>query len=94
MNEELQQLKRELEELKTWKRNLESSHSIPLVIDQSLTGRGFLKVLSLTGILKGNGTGAITAVSGESGTFFVAGSSGGSPTVEVTIVDGVITAIV
>ena len=48
---------------------------------------------SLTGILKGNGTGAVTTVAGVSGTFFVANGSGGSTTHQITVTNGVITAI-
>ena len=48
---------------------------------------------TLTGILKGNGTGAITTVAGVSGSFYVANSSGGSPTHLVTVTNGIITAI-
>jgi len=36
---ELQQLKKEIEELKNWKKSLESSYSIPLEIDQSFRDR-------------------------------------------------------
>lgn len=36
---ELQLLKQEVEALKAWKRSLESSHSIPLNIDQSFRAR-------------------------------------------------------
>ncbi len=36
---ELQQIKKELAELKAWKASLESSHSIPLKIDQAFRAR-------------------------------------------------------
>lgn len=36
---ELEQLKKEIEELKVWKRSLEASHSIPLNVDQALRAR-------------------------------------------------------
>lgn len=39
MNEELQQLKRELEELKAWKKSLETSYTIPLDVYQAFTSR-------------------------------------------------------
>lgn len=39
MNDEIEQLKRELEELKAWKKSLEMSHSIPLNIDQAFRKR-------------------------------------------------------
>ena len=39
MENELEQLKRELQELKDWKKSLEASHSIPLNIDQSFRAR-------------------------------------------------------
>ena len=38
-NEELQQLKREVEELRAWKASLEASHSIPLNVDQAFRAR-------------------------------------------------------
>lgn len=39
---ELQQLKKELEELKAWKKSLEMSQSIPLNIDQAFRKRFFV----------------------------------------------------
>lgn len=39
MNEDFAQMKRELEELKAWKKSLEMSHSIPLNIDQAFRAR-------------------------------------------------------
>lgn len=36
---ELQLLKKEIEDIKNWKRSLEMSHSIPLNIDQSFRAR-------------------------------------------------------
>jgi len=49
-------------------------------------------VSTLTGIVKGNGTSAFTAVVPISGTknYFFATSSGGSPTTEVQFTDGVL----
>ena len=38
---ELEQLKKEIEELKNWKKSLESSYSIPLNIDQAFRARFF-----------------------------------------------------
>ena len=87
---------------------MESAVTIPLKVDQALQGRGFLKGLlggilsvkkggtgsgSLSGILKGNGTAAITSIAGVSGSFYAANSSGGSPTHLVTVTNGVITSI-
>lgn len=48
---EIQQLKKEIEELKAWKKSLESSHSIPLEIDQAFRDRlsGLGSDLSVTG---------------------------------------------
>lgn len=37
--EDLEQIKKELEELKAWKKSLEFSHSIPLNIDQAFRER-------------------------------------------------------
>ena len=97
--------KRQLKELLEWKKNMESSHSIPLNIDQSINGRFFgtgfsvskggTGASSLTGILKGNGTSAFTAIvpKSGSGTFYVALSSGGVVTTKVDWTDGIITAI-
>ena len=39
MNEDYAQMKRDLEELKDWKKSLENSSSIPLNIDQSFRAR-------------------------------------------------------
>ena len=39
MNEEILKLKRELEEIKAWKKALEASRSIPLNIDQAFRER-------------------------------------------------------
>lgn len=49
---------------------------------------------TLTGIIKGNGTSAMTAVAGVSGSFYAASTSGGSPTRLITVTNGIITAIV
>src|SRR3990167_8804435 len=57
--EELQQLKRELEELKSWKKSLEAGHSIPLDIDQALRSR----LGTLTTSTKGVDTEDVTVVS-------------------------------
>lgn len=50
-------------------------------------------IAGVTGILKGNGANPVTAIAGVSGTFFVANSSGGSPTHLVTVTNGVIVSI-
>lgn len=49
---------------------------------------------TLTGILKGNGASAVTTITQLAGTktCFVATSSGGSPTTQITFTDGVLTA--
>ena len=43
MNENYEQLKREVEELNVWKKQMEYSNSIPSNVDQALVGRGFNK---------------------------------------------------
>lgn len=48
---------------------------------------------SLTGILLGNGTSAVTTVAGVSGSFYAAATPGGSPTHLITVTNGVITNI-
>ena len=103
------QEKLQLEELLEWKKNLESSHSIPLNIDQSFRSRfgstdlnaigllgvanGGTGVATLTGILKGNGTSAFTAIVSLAGTkvYYVADSSGGAVTRKLTFSDGILT---
>lgn len=105
---EIDQIKKELAELKAWKRSLEASHSIPLNIDQAFRKRfigdlqeaidilavanGGTGAATLTGILKGNGTSAITAISQLSGnnTFWAANTSGGATTKGINITDGVV----
>ena len=66
----------------------------------NITPEGVIAVLnggtgaqSLTGILKGNGTSAFTAVVPLAGThvYYVSDTSGGSPTRKLTFVDGVLT---
>lgn len=49
---------------------------------------------TLSGIIKGNGTSAFTAITplAGSGSFYVAATSGGSPTVKIDYTDGIITA--
>ena len=45
---ELEQIKKELEELKAWKKSLEMSHSIPLNIDQAFRKRFIVSGTSLS----------------------------------------------
>lgn len=56
--------------------------------------KGGTGVNSITGILKGNGAGVFTAITQLAGTktCYVATSSGGSPTTQITFTDGVLTA--
>lgn len=104
MNEEL---KKRIEALENWKSQLESSHSIPLNIDQAFRDRfaasglttlavadGGTGATTLTGILKGNGTSPITTITPLAGTkvYYVADSSGGAVTRKLTFTDGVLTA--
>ena len=51
MNEELNNLRIELEELKSWKRSLERSSSIPLAIDQAFRERFKSKIVTIKAIL-------------------------------------------
>lgn len=100
----MQQMKKELDELKAWKKSLEMSHSIPLNIFQAFkerfAGSGLVLLQvpnggtgssNLTGIIKGNGTSPFTAIVPISGTYYVALSPGGSPTAAVTFTSGVLT---
>lgn len=50
-------------------------------------------IANATGVLYGNGASAVTAIAGVSGSFYVASSSGGSPTHLVTVTNGVIVSI-
>lgn len=43
MNEEINQLKRELENLKKWKASVESGPFLPLNLEKALVYRGFVK---------------------------------------------------
>jgi hypothetical protein len=48
--DEITELKKEIQELKAWKRSLESSHSIPVEIDQAFRDRlGGSSELEVTG---------------------------------------------
>jgi len=49
MNNEIEQLKREIGELKNWKQSLEAAHSIPLPIDQAFRKRFGVGLLKLSG---------------------------------------------
>ena len=105
---ELELLKREVEELKQWRKNMSASHSIPLENDVALRERllgGTSDILSvseggtglstITGIPLGAGISALTPIVPKSGqaTFYVAASSGGAVTTKVDINYGIITAI-
>lgn len=104
---ETELLKQQIVELLNWKKQMEASFSIPLNIDQALTGRGFVKsngnplnvvsggtgTNSLTGILKGNGTSAFTTITPLSGVkvYYVSDSSGGAVTRKLTFNSGILT---
>ena len=97
---------KKLNEIFEWFKQMQSAESIPLSTHQAIKERFFgsnfgvidggTGATTLTGIVKGNGQGAFTAIVPISGTgsFYVAGSSGASPTVRVDYSNGVITAIV
>ena len=57
-------------------------------------GQGGTGAVTLTGILKGNGTSAFTAISPLAGTkvYYVSDSSGGAVTRKLTFTDGILTA--
>lgn len=55
----------------------------------TVTFNGSLVTNSLNGILKGNGSGAVSAISGVSGTVYVSATSGGSPTTAITFTNGI-----
>ena len=101
------QQEQKLNELLEWKGSLESSSTIPLNIEQSFRDRlvatsalalvvasGGTGATTLTGILKGNGTSAVTAIVPLAGTkvYYVADTSGGAVTRKLTFTDGVLTA--
>jgi hypothetical protein len=62
----------------------ESGNTLPLKLDQALTGRGYVKnsaaVTALTKALPGTNI------------FYVSSTSGGSPTVKLTFINGILTA--
>ena len=97
-------LKRELEELKVWKSNMERSSSIPLNIDQAFRERflsgssavlgvdeGGTGAATLTGVLIGNGTSPFTTQVGQTIIVYVADSSGGVVNRKLTFTSGVLT---
>lgn len=99
-------LEKRIEELEAWKKSLEDANTIPLNIDQAFRARfndsglialpvanGGTGATTLTGILKGNGTSAITAIVPLSGAkvYYVADSSGGAVTRKLTFTNGVLT---
>lgn len=57
---ELQQLKKEIEELQNWKKQLETSHSIPLNVDQAFRARLSNLVNTITVSTKGVDTEDVT----------------------------------
>lgn len=107
---ELQQLQNRVKVLEDFIKSLQASHSIPLAVDMALRARlgntslqavGVLGVsnggtgaATLTGILKGNGTSAVTAVVPLAGgkIYWVADSSGGAVNRKLTFTDGILTA--
>ena len=106
---ELENLKQEIEELKRWKASLEASFSIPLNIDQAFRKRflsdvvgstdvltvaqGGTGVATITGILLGAGTTAITGVAPLAGAkiYYVSDSSGGTVNRKLTFTSGILT---
>lgn len=107
---EIEDLKRRIAELEKTIADMQFSSSIPLNFEQAMLGRGFIKTGSttvftvpqggtgattLTGILKGNGTTAITAIAPLSGanTYYAAPSSGGSPTVGLNFNNGILVSV-
>ncbi len=107
---ELDLLKQRILILEKFISDLQSSHSIPLSIDQAFRDRflsdtlttstalpvasGGTGATTLTGILKGNGISAFTAITQLAGTkvYYVADSSGGAVTRKLTFTDGILTA--
>ena len=97
---DIQQLKKEVQDLKDWKASLESSSTIPLNVDQSFRSRlgltsfsaGLNALLTLTGVLRGSaGTFSATAPLSGVKVYFVADSSGGAVTRKLTFNGGVLT---
>lgn len=98
-----------LNELLAWKRSLEMSSTFPLRVDQALQGRGYLRqggefitavenggtgADTLTGIIKGNGSNPLTAITplATPGDFYVSSTNGGATNVRINYSNGIITA--
>jgi len=109
MNNEIQILQERVRKLEEFIRNLQSGHSIPLYLDQALQGRGFIKrgsseiftvseggtgASTLTGILKGNGTSAFTAIAPLAGakSYWVSDTLTGPITRNLKFTNGILTA--
>ena len=108
--DELKTLKKRIDELEKFNAQLQVSHSIPLSIDQAFRARflgnvvgtgdiltvpqGGTGVATLTGIVKGNGTGVFTAIVPLAGTkvYYIADSSEGAVTRKLTFTNGILTA--
>lgn len=88
----MEELQRQIKELQEWKRQMESSSSFPLNVQQAMVGRGFLlSTGSLNGILKGNGTLPVTAIVGTNRNVFVASTSGGAVVQNMIVTNGIVT---
>ena len=94
MEREFEQMKKEIEELMSFKRSLLSYDTIPDELVGSLISRGFIfnnNTGTLNGVLIGNKTSPMNAKLGkESSTFYVATVPGGAAATGVTVEDGVI----
>lgn len=107
---EINELKRRVEELERFIQSLQFSSKIPLGVDQAFRERFLKDVLSstsgtlavsdggtgaitLTGILKGNGTSAITAIAPLAGSknYWVSDTLNGANSHNITFTNGVLT---
>jgi hypothetical protein len=84
-------LKKEIEELKVWKTQMENSSTIPLFVDQAFTGRGYIKLIS-TGILQGNADKTISGITPLSGTktYYVSDTVGGTVNRKLAFYNGIL----
>lgn len=89
---DLTELQNQVAMLMEWKRQMESSSTFPLNIQQALMGRGFVAGLTpLTGIVKANGLNAATAIVGASESVYVASTNGGAVSRNVVVTNGIVT---
>jgi hypothetical protein len=81
--------------LETIIRNMMAGSDFPLEIDQALSGRGFIKLPSTlgTGVVKSNGDGTLSVVTGDSGSFYGSSIVGAATDTFVSVTDGIVTTV-